>query len=179
MWMSLIQIKFKIPCNKHFWGCSEETLIEGRKKCTAVCIYQQELCPIVSHRGTCSLRSPIKCLRQHILTGHKDCRVTIIDEETITITDKRVTQKLVLIRRHTFFVVTTHFSLPSHFSYYCVRAQYFGPKRDFPSYKLEITLGGASKHNAELECRSGKKHDKITECGMALNVSPCLYKDFF
>jgi len=91
------------------------------------------------------------------MTGHKEFRVITLDEETVTVTDKCVTRTLVLTRSHEVILVLTDFGLPSPFSCYCVRAQYFGPKHDLPSYKFKITLGGACKHNAEFVWRSGKK----------------------
>lgn len=168
----------KIPCNNHFWGCSEETLIDDMKNHAAVCVYQQELCPFVSPRGTCAWKGPITYLRQHVLTGHKDCRVIVLDEETVNFTDKCVTQKLILIRGHEVFLVITDFNLPSYFNYYCIRAQYFGPKHDFPSYKFKVTLGGVCKHNAEFEGCSDTKDGKVSAGGLHVHVSACFFNDF-
>jgi len=112
------------------------------------------------------------------MTGHKECKVTTLDEETVTFTDKCVTRTLFLTRGHEVIRVLTDFSLPSPFSCYCVRAQYFGPKHDLPSYKFKITLGGACKHNAEFECRNGKKDGNISGRGLHVQISTCLHKGF-
>jgi hypothetical protein len=82
------------------------------------------------------------------------------------------------MRRHEVFLVITDFSLPSHFNYYCIRAQYFGPKHDFPSYKFEVSLGGVCKHNAEFEGCSDTKDGKIIGGGLHVHISACFFNDF-
>lgn len=169
--------KIKIPCNNQFWGCPEETLIDGMKNHAAVCVYQQELCPFVSPRGTCSWKGPIKYLKQHILACHKECRVIVLDEEMINFTDKCVTQTLVLIRGHEIFLVITDFNLPAPFKYYCIRAQYFGPKHDFPSYKFEGSLGGVCRHDAEFEGCTNTKDEKESKDGLHVHIPTRCFDD--
>lgn len=157
--------ELKIPCNNLFWGCNEKNLIDDVKKHAAICRYQQQLCPFIPPRGTCSWQGPQIRLEEHIVEVHHDCKAVITSEEIINIYEFCIPQKLVVIRGHEVFVVVTYFNDFSSPTSYIISANYVGPSHDFPSYRYEVVSFGPSKGKM-VEGFSITNPDKVSKGGL-------------